>query len=131
MYQAHYDADARALLFVDGEKEAGDCLTRGTNVFVCGGLMNPVRMGGLIGRNAPFAPAIADGYTHRHIETIPFLLPDDDPAAALLGVVYLGLSAEEVAQVETLELDGGYRRKIPLEVRVGDRICPAISYAKA
>jgi len=131
MYQAHYDAGARALLFVDGEKDERDYLTMGTNVFVCGGLMNPAKMGALIGRNAPFAPAIADGYTHRHIESNPFMLPDDDPAAALLGVVYLGLTAEEVAWVETLELDGGYRRQIPLEVRVGDRICPAISYARA
>ncbi|HPQ69428.1 MAG TPA: gamma-glutamylcyclotransferase [bacterium] len=131
MYQAHYDVDARALLFVDGEKNAGDYLTMGINVFVCGGLMNPVRMGGLIGRNAPFAPAIADGYTHRHVEASPFMLPDDDPSAALLGVVYLGLSSAEVARVETLELDGGYRKQIPLEVRVGDRICPAISYTRA
>jgi len=135
MYESHYDAQNWAIFFVDGPLEEKDYFGGRINVFVCGSLQHPGKMAPQIGRNAPFAPAVARGYS-RTWQTVdgrdvPFMLPDPvDPQSALTGIVWLDLSEEEVEKIERVELQDDLRWRIDIEVRIGERRMEAITYIK-
>jgi hypothetical protein len=103
------------------------------NVFVCGALQSPSKMVPLLGRRAPFAPAVARGYWHTSEKikekNIPFMVPSD-PQRVLTGVVWLDLTEQEVRKIETIELDGSFRKSVVIEIQVGDRTIEAITYIK-
>ena len=133
MYEPHYLAEASALIFVDGPMKDKDYFGASLNAFVCGALQDPDRMAALLGRRAAFAPAVALGY-RRSTETIsghrmPFMIPADEEAV-LTGVVWLDLNEEDLGRIEELELDGGHRRRITVDVRVGERTVEALTYVK-
>ncbi len=135
MYEPHYDADSWALYFVDGPPGDKDYFAGKINVFVCGSLQHPGRMSPLIGRSAPFAPAAARGFLRRWEKAdgrdVPFMLPDpDDPGSVLTGIVWLDLSGEEVERIEEVELRAGLRKRIAVEVKVGERAVAAITYIR-
>jgi hypothetical protein len=135
MYRPIYSNEYSALYFRGDTPAAGDVFSGGSHVFVCGALQNPDRMTTLLGFEAPFAPAVARGY-ERSVETIdgreiPFMVPDErDPRSVLTGVVWLGLASESLDRIESLELEGGYRRRISIETRIGELDLKAYTYVK-
>jgi hypothetical protein len=135
MYRPVYSNEYSALHFRSGTSSADDVFSSGSNVFVCGALQNPDRMSKLLGFEAPFAPAAASGY-RRSVETIdgreiPFMVPDErDPLSVLTGVVWLGLDGGSLERIESLELEGGYRRRIVIEARIGELDLTAYTYVK-
>lgn len=133
MYEPHYDPESYAVLFLPGPPEKVDYLDSGRNIFVCGSLQQPKKMAALVGREAAFAPAVALGYRRlwRKVEgrDVSFMEVDpQNPNRPLTGMVYVGLTDEEVAGVETYELEGGVRRRVTIEVFVGDRRVEALTY---
>ena len=118
MYRPVYSDEYSALYFSSDATPSDSVFSGGYNVFVCGALQNPARMSALLGFEAPFAPAAASGYK-RSVERIdgreiPFMVPDEhDPRSVLTGVVWLDLAKASLDRIESLELDGGYRRGSP------------------
>lgn len=136
MYRPHYDAAAQALYFLpDGMEERG-CLQGRRNVFVCGALQYPEKMNALLGREAPFAPAVVVGYK-RGAALVggtehPFMVPSGgEPRRVLTGILWLNLSEAELARIETLELKGDMRRPITVEALLGERAVKAVTYIRA
>jgi hypothetical protein len=133
-FDALYDDQAWALVF--GPVGAGpfEDWRRPHHVFVIAALQDPARWTDLIGRQPPFAPALAYGFRRALLEVggekLPFMLEADDPQRALAGTVFLGLDADELARVDAFELNGDHRRRIELEVAVGKRRVDAVSYVK-
>jgi hypothetical protein len=135
MHRPFYLAESSALYFSADPIASESVFSGARKVFVCGALQDPEKMSALLGSAPPFAPAVAVGYrrTVERIgsEDIPFMVPDtDDPGNALTGVVWLDLSAEDLERIESLELDRGFRKRIGIEVRVGERRVSAYSYVK-
>lgn len=92
-------------------------------------------MGALLGSEPPFAPAVATGYRRTvervGVEEIPFMVPDPgDPRSVLTGVVWLGLAEGSLERIESLELDKGLRKRITVEVRIGELTLIAYTYVK-
>ena len=135
MYRPVYSHEYSALYFCSDATPSESVFSGGYNVFVCGALQNPVEMSALLGFEAPFAPAATSGYK-RSVERIdgreiPFMLPDErDPGSVLTGVVWLDLAKASLDRIELLELDGGYRSRIAIEVRVGELELTAYTYVR-
>ena len=135
MFKARYDEESWSLVFCEGSLEEKGAFPEGTNVFVCAALQDPEMIGPMIGRNAPFAPAFCRGF-RRVMEKvggrdIPFMLSDsENPDSVLTGTVYLGLSDAEVRSVEKFELENRMRRRIKLDVFVGEKQIQAVTYIK-
>ena len=132
MIRAFYDSASWSLLFTGAGELPADPLGGDTNVFVCAALQEPDRVYEMLGRPVAFAPAVARGYTRR-LKTVdgaamPFMLPDEDPGRILTGTVFLDLSADDVAALEVFELAGDLRRRVTIEILVGERRLPAVTY---
>ena len=132
-YQPHYHPEHCALLFSEEGKDTVMFSDR-INVFVCGALQNPDKMQSILQRAAPFAPAAVAGYK-RTTETIknaptPFMVPSEKPNEILTGILWLDLSEQELKKIEQLELEGGYRKRIEIEVCVGHKRLSALTYVK-
>jgi hypothetical protein len=135
MYRPVYSEQYSALFFSSEPASCDFVFSGSSNVFVCGALQDPARMSALLGLEASFAPAAASGYI-RSVERIdgreiPFMLPDErDPRSVLTGVVWLGLSEASLDRIESLELEGGYRKRVAIEARIGELDLPAYTYVK-
>lgn len=133
-YDVRFDATARALVFVPAGAPAFERWEGPHHLFVAAGLQDPARWQGLIGRQPPFAPALAFGLRCATLDVggcrEAFLLEAHDPHHVLLGTLFLGLSDDEIERFETPLLDDGLRRRVALEVVVGDRRVPAFGYLK-
>jgi hypothetical protein len=135
MYRPFYLPECSALCFSADSIPSETTLSRGCNVFVCGALQDPARISALLGTEPPFAPAVATGY-RRTVERVaggevPFMVPDEDDARSVLtGVVWLDLSGESLEKIESLELDRGFRKRITIEARIGERKVTAFTYVK-
>jgi hypothetical protein len=135
MYRPVYLERYSALYFTSDPAASDRVFAGGSNVFVCGKLQDPVRMSALLGSEPAFAPAAVSGY-RRSAERIdgkeiPFMVRDEeDPRSVLTGVVWLDLAKAGLDRIESLELDGGYRRRIVIEVRVGELDLAAYTYVK-
>jgi len=134
MYRPLYDDTIQSLVFIADERTTEDVLSGSVNVFVCGGLQNPEKMANILGRNAPFAPAAANGYARTVAEVggeqIPFMVPADDPGSVLTGVVWLDLGEQDVKNIETLELKGNVRKRVEIRVQVGEKALEALTYVR-
>ncbi len=135
MYEPQYDADSHALFFTDGPRQDRDCFGGALNVFVCGGLQQPDKMNGLIERRPSFAPAVVVGFRRiwKNVggRDYPLMVPaPEEPDRPLTGVVWLDLTPEDLARIETLELDNNVRKRIDIKVLVGDRLLNAITYVE-
>lgn len=92
-------------------------------------------MSALLGFEAPFAPAAASGY-RRSVESVdgrevPFMVPDErKPRSVLTGVVWLDLAKASLDRIESLELDGGHRRRITVAVHIGELDLTAYTYVR-
>lgn len=126
-----YDRDGVALVF---GVSSGSPRWDGDNVFVCGGLQSPERMGGLLGRTPAFAVGVVTGFERtverRDGRDIPFMATSADAAAPLTGVVWLDLTSAERAAVEGFELAGAYRKAVEVVVTVGERAVAARTYVR-
>jgi hypothetical protein len=135
MYRPVFSAEHSALYFASDPVSFERAVSGGCNVFVCGALQDPAKMSALLGLEPPFAPAAAAGYK-RAVERIggeeiPFMVPDqEDPRSVLTGVVWLGLASESLERIESLELDGGFRKRIIIEARIGGLEVTAYTYVK-
>jgi hypothetical protein len=135
MYRPVYSEEYSALYFSSDPVSSDGVFSGGSNVFVCGALQNPARMSALLGLEPPFAPAAASGYK-RSVERIdgrgvPLMVPDEhDPRSVLTGVVWLDLAKASLDRIESLELEGGYRRRIAIEARIGELDLTAYTYVK-
>ena len=134
MHRPIYDDSAFALYFA-----AEDAAPRSApfdaalNAFFCGPLMHPDRVAALLGRTPTYAPAVAVGYTRRFEDvagqSTAFMVPaEDDPHRLLSGVAYLDLTDADLASIETLELAGGLRRRVTIDVRVGEHPVSAVTW---
>jgi hypothetical protein len=135
MYRPFYSAEHSALYFSTEPVLPERVFSGARNVFVCGALQDPVRMEALLGLEPPFAPAVATGYRRTvervGVEEIPLMVPDPgDPQSVLTGVVWLGLAEGSLERIESLELDGGLRKRITVEVRIGELTLIAYTYVK-
>jgi hypothetical protein len=133
VYRPLYDVPSRALLFIAGPATKRDYLDGKINVFVCGALQSPDKMTPLLGRNAPFVPAVARGYWQTTIEVngkrVP-MMTETDREHLLTGVVWLDVTEEEVGKIEVFELAGNLRKRIAIDIQVGDKVVKAITYMK-
>jgi len=135
MYRPVYSEAYSALYFSSAPASSDGVFSGESNVFVCGALQSPARMSALLGLEPAFAPAVASGYK-RSLERvagrrIPFMVPDEcDPRSVLTGVVWLDLEKASLEKIESLELDGGYRRRVAIEARIGELVLPAYTYVK-
>jgi len=133
-FEARYDGEAWALVFGPVGSAPFEAWRRPHHVFVVAALQDPGRWPELIGRQPPFAPALAYGFRRALLEVsgtqIPFMLETDDPQRALAGTVFLGLDDDELGRVDAFELAGDHRRRIELEVAVGERRVDAVSYVR-
>ena len=135
MYRPVYSDEYSALYFSSGPSPSDSVFSGGSNVFVCGALQDPARMSDLLGFEAPFAPAAAGGY-RRSVASIdgreiPFMVPDEhDPRSVLTGIVWLDLAKANLDRIESLEFSGGHRRRISIEVRVGELDLTAYTYVR-
>lgn len=133
IYKPHYDDKNRALVFLAGPADKEDYFGGKINVFVCGALQSPDKMTPLLGRNAPFVPAVAGGYWHtlQRIEgkEISFMVKDD-PRKMLTGIVWLDVTEEEVRGIEKFEFAGNFRKRAAIKVQIGDKVIQAITYVR-
>ncbi|MEJ2290669.1 MAG: hypothetical protein P8Y05_03000 [Deinococcales bacterium] len=133
-FDAHYDPEACALVLGPAGSEPFQAWDAAHHVFVIASLQDPGGWPELIGRQPAFAPALAYGFRRAVLEIegahVPLMLEADDPQRTLAGTVFLGLSLEELERVEALQLAGGLRRRIELEVTVGERRVDAVGYVK-
>jgi hypothetical protein len=135
MYRPFYSHEHSALYFAPRSISSERVFSGACNVFVCGALQDPVEMSALLGLESPFAPAVAEGY-RRTVgevdgEDIPFMVSHpDDPRSVLTGVVWLDLGRESLDRIESLELAGGFRKRISIEVRIGELKLAARTYLK-
>jgi hypothetical protein len=135
MYTPAYAAEYSALYFHTDSIPLEGVFSGAHQVFVCGALQDPSRMSALLGLEPPFAPAAVTGY-RRAVECIdgreiPFMIPDrDDPRSVLTGVVWLSLARASLEMIESLELAGGFRKRISIEARIGELDLTAYSYVK-
>ena len=133
-FEAHYDPDAWALVFAPTDQAPFQGWEEGYHVFLVAALQDPGRWPSLLGRQPAFAPALAYGFRRARLdvggELLSFMLEADDPQRALSGTLLLGLSPAELERIDTVELAGGHRRRIELEVAVGERRVDAVSYLK-
>lgn len=133
-YHAAYDAARWSLVHLPAGHDGPPPWQTGTHVFVCAALQDPERMRDLTGRALPFAPAVVRGYRRAMLDVgagpMPFMLPSTDRGDPLPGTVFLGLSDAEVRGVEGYELAGDHRRRVDVEVRVGERLVRAITFVR-
>jgi hypothetical protein len=135
VYRPFYSPEYSCLYFATEGLSAERIFSGSRNVFVCGALQDPAKISALLDAQPPFAPAVATGY-ERVVEPIggeeiPFMVPGaDHPHGVLTGVVWLDLSAEGVERIDSLELERGFRKKVPIEVRLGERTLAAFTYVK-
>ena len=90
-------------------------------------------MSALLGLEPPFAPAAATGYKRavKRIDgkDIPFMVSDhEDPGNVLTGIVWLDLTTASLEKIESLELDGGFRKRVTIDVRIGELELTARTY---
>jgi hypothetical protein len=135
VYDAYYDPESWSLVFIPGPREERDYFGGDTNVFVCGGLQHPEKMASIVGRRLPFAPAVARGFRRAWLdagtEKVSFMHAcPEEPERILTGVVWLGLSEKEIGRIESFELKGELRRRIAVDVAVGERTVKAFTYVK-
>ena len=136
MHRPFYLPEYSALYFATGPISSKSVFSGARNVFVCGALQDPARMSALLGLEPPFAPAAATGY-RRAVERIdgkdiPLMVSDhEDPGNVLTGIVWLDLSTASLEKIESLELDGGFRKRITIEARIGELKLPAYTYVRA
>ena len=135
MYRPFYSAEYSALYFSTDRTASERVFSGACNVFVCGALQNPTEMSRLLDLEAPFAPAVATGYRRsvEHVagEEVPFMVSDaTDPRSVLTGVVWLDLARRSLERIESLELGGGFRERISIEVRIGELTLTACTYVK-
>lgn len=135
MYEPYYDEQDRTLFFVDGAPEKKDYFGGVMNVFSCGVLQSPSRMKTIIGHNAPFAPAVAFGFTRRWEKVKDkdyfFMISTPDKGERVLtGIIWLDLTRDDVKRIETFELQENVRRRVTIKVQVGDRFIDTITYIK-
>ena len=132
-YRPYFDAPSRALFFIAGPASKKSLLDGKINMFVCGALQSPDTMTPLLGRKAPFVPAVAQGFWQTSIQVdgkrIP-MMTATDRQHLLTGVVWLNVTEREVQSIEKFELAGNLRKRITIDVHVGDRVIKAITYVK-
>jgi hypothetical protein len=135
MYRPVYSAESSALYFSSDPISSERVMRGGRRVFVCGALQDPLAMSALLGLEPPFAPAVTTGY-RRAVERldgedVSFMIPDEhDPRSLLTGIVWLDLSEASLEKIESLELEGGIRRRIAIEARIGELKLTAYTYIK-
>jgi hypothetical protein len=135
MYKPFYLPEYAALCFSADSFSSATAFSSGCKVFVCGALQDPAKMSALLGLEPPFAPAVATGY-RRSVErttgkNVPFMVADKrNPHAVLTGVVWLDLTRESLEKIESLELEGGLRRRATIEVRIGEGELAVYTYLK-
>ncbi len=101
-------------------------------VFVCGSLMSPAFVAGLVGHEIAMSPAVAEGFSRGwgESEGKKFHFLYKNPGGMTPGVILLGLSAEDIARLEEFEQAPKVRMRAELEVVCGDLRLPAHTYLK-
>jgi len=101
-------------------------------VFVCGSLMDPEFVAGLLGHKVATCPAVAPGYSRgwgtAGGKKMHFLQPDPD--GYVCGVALLGLDSLDISKLEEFEQAPDVRRRAPLKLRIGDAELDGFTYLK-
>ena len=119
-----------ALVLRDENMPSRDYLSGKNNIYVCGQLMDPVFIAKMLGHPAAGAFAVALNYQRDFREVdgkqVHFMLPKQ--GAVLPGMVWLDLADQDVARFEEYEQVPSMRKRVQLEVMVGDLVMPAFTY---
>jgi len=101
-------------------------------IFVCGSLMDPEFVAGIIGHPVSMAPAVVKGFSRGWGETggkrFHFLQVDSE--GIVQGMALLGLSNEDIARLEEFEQVPDVRMKMALAIHIGDIILDGHTYIK-
>ncbi len=101
-------------------------------VFVCGSLMDPKFVAGLLGHEIAMAPAVAKGFSRGWGEADgqKFHFLKKDEMGMTTGMALLGLTAEDITKLEEFERVPEVRRREELEMIIGDTRLPGFTYLK-
>ena len=117
---------------IHGEGKFIDPRESGARVFVCGSLMDPAFVAGLLGHEVAMSPAVARGFSRGwgEAEGKKFHFLQEDPEGMVPGVALLGLSAADIAKLEEFEQVPAVRRRAELEIIIGDVRLSGHTYLK-
>jgi hypothetical protein len=101
-------------------------------VFVCGRLMEPIFLSGIIGRAAAMAPAVAmdSSRAWEEFNGKPYIFLRKSPGGFVPGMVLLGLSSEERSRLSQFEEIDTVRKVDQVTLRIGEREVRGISFFK-
>jgi hypothetical protein len=119
-------------IVIHGDERFVDPRESAARVFVCGSLMDPKFVAGMLGHEIAMAPAVATGFSRGWGEAdgkkFHFLREDAD--GMVPGVILLGLSEADIAKIEEFEQAPRVRRRADIKVIVGDITLSAHTYLK-
>jgi len=101
-------------------------------IFVCGRLMEPIFLSGIIGRTAAMAPAVALDCSRawEEFNGKPYIFLRKSSGKFVPGMVLLGLSSEERSRLNQFEEIDTVRKVDQVTLRIGERDVRGISFFK-
>jgi hypothetical protein len=120
------------VVVVHGEGGFVDPRESESRVFVCGSLMDPAFVAGMVGHEVAIAPAVAKGFIRSWGEADgkKFHFLRRGPEGMVPGVILLGLSEADILNIEEFEQAPRIRCREDITVVVGDITLPAHTYLK-
>jgi hypothetical protein len=117
---------------IHGEGRFIDPRESESRVFVCGSLMDPEFVAGMLGHEIAMSPAVAVGFIRGWGESdgkkFHFLQADGE--GMVPGMALLGLSAADIVKLEKFEQVPGVRRRAEMEIVIGDVRLKGHTYLK-
>ncbi len=131
MYEVTLIKDIFAVV-IHGEGKFIDPRESKERVFVCGSLMSPAFVAGLVGHEICMSPSVAEDFSRGwgESEGNQFHFLYRNPGGMTIGVILLGLSPEDITRLEEFEQAPNVRMRAELEVVCGDTRLPAHTYLK-
>ncbi|HOY62680.1 MAG TPA: gamma-glutamylcyclotransferase [bacterium] len=129
MFEATLIKEIFAVVF-HPEGEFVDPRESAERVFVCGSLMDPAFLSGRIGRAAAMVPATARGHSRGWGEADGkrFHFLREDAEGTTQGMALLGLTGDDIRELEKFEQVPEVRRRADIEICVGDIVLSGITY---
>ena len=131
MYKICYEDDTFAV-WLEPEGTEVSLWDEKEAIFVCGKLMEPAFIAGIIGREPAMAPAVALNCTRQwqDYEGKPYIFLMKAEKGFVAGMALLGLTAGERKKLDQFEEIESVRKVEPLTLRIGEREITGISFFK-
>ncbi|MFA6449389.1 MAG: gamma-glutamylcyclotransferase family protein [bacterium] len=117
---------------IHGEGRFVDPRESESRVFVCGSLMDPAFVAGLLGHEIAMTPAAANGFSRGWGESTgkKFHFLQRDATGMVSGMALLGLSAADISRLEEFEQAPAVRQRADIEMIIGDISLAGHTYLK-